>query len=97
MLYKNGGELEIDGHRYSRKIVNGPLEEKESINDGWKHKPVQGEGLDEQYKLVADKEAAEKENVELRAKIAEYEAMKAVNKVAPEVVEGKKGRSKAGK
>jgi len=67
MIYKDGGDFKVKDHYYSYKIVKNEAEEKELIEKGWKHKPVQGDGLDEQYKL-------ERENEQMKRRIAELEA-----------------------
>ena len=80
MLYKDGGSLEVDGHFYSHVIVNDLEQEKSHLKSGWKHKAVQGEGLDEQYKLEAENEA-------LKAKLAMLEAKEEVKEPVEKVVE----------
>jgi len=68
MMYKDGGTFEFEGNFYTKTVVNSQEEETEHLGNGWKHKPMQGDGLEEEYKL-------RKENEESKKRIAELESM----------------------
>lgn len=80
MLYKDGGSLEVDKNFYSFCIVENEEQEEKKIEEGWKHKAVQGEGLEEKYKIKHENKILETENEELRKQLEELKALKELDK-----------------
>jgi len=70
MLYKEGGNLKLDGHYFDITIVNDKMEESEKIEAGWMFKPIVLSEV-EKAKIDAEKKVAvEKAKIDAEKKAA---------------------------